>query len=977
MMIPALLLAQSMVLPLKIHPGIHDESPVYSFTVDLPSATSEVVLGTHSIEYRSGAGGKVSVRVAGGDWLPIDNSTAECIKPIEAAYGCIGSAFSTLTLKLPLALEPGQNTVEFRYNYNGQVERDFDGLSAARIFSVQFLSNGQDVGVSLPSRPLSALTASGDATDIAVGRDIFHNGTSSVPSCSSCHAVNAVLLAEFGFHEEVVVQSLRRGLSEREAEQVKAFIHSLRGDTFMEPWEPPYQPFPGADESEETWTHGGGIKWVVPSQEEQAAYFYEQRDEWHTDGSINLRIIPSNIQFMDSREWWPRTDPADCWNGWDNSSQVRIKDARIPALLSRSDRGSRSYVNEMASIGKELDDVKKHGLSSKFPTLSREYSNCNISTQLWSQVQNLWLFTAGGQDLAPVWSNKGEKHSWFGSNRGVFDNGPHIFWDNSTYDPHQANLTQSRGFDWDAHTDGWYVLSQYLNAGNGNIHVIKPTDFKYFEQFRRDMPGSFTGQVMGYLKHMQHMASSGRWGSGGMYMRHANIYPILLGFQSSYNTQGLSEEARVGLMEGALRAYVQEFYKWDWSELPRGEGNDQIEPAGDSRGNIETLSSGGAWRTDINTGFWYALRAGDESGFDRTLLDSLSTLGETLWPNGDWSFDRNGPETPEPDFGDLWTPDIGPTDPPVNIPPIADFTISPDSGEAPLTVILTDQSRDPDGTIATRTIEWGDGGTGGASHTYTVSGVYTVTLTVVDNSGASAFHSQQVVVTEPLPPPLNERPVASFSVEVSADTVRFTNMSTDDKGYTSHWQYSDGRESVEDSPVEVFPFGDHEATLTVTDEEGLKDAITKAFSIACDTVIVRDTVYVTVTDTLVLTDTLVVSVIDTVYVEDMEAIDSLQSVITFLEGELDRLQAEMSHQSDSLQSVINEVTADKDALQDKLDRIEGIIHEGTRSTGAVIDSGTSGDGIELLGRDVGWRGTGGGLIAHVLSQCSSPCVRFE
>ncbi|WP_131106063.1 LamG domain-containing protein [Ornithinimicrobium sufpigmenti] len=85
--------------------------------------------------------------------------------------------------------------------------------------------------------------------------------------------------------------------------------------------------------------------------------------------------------------------------------------------------------------------------------------------------------------------------------------------------------------------------------------------------------------------------------------------------------------------------------------------------------------------------------------------------------------------------------------PPVNQPPTAQFTHQ----TADLTVAVDAAgSADPDGTIGSYVWEFGDGSTASgvaASHTYAAGGNYTITLTVVDDDGASAEVTAQVVVT--------------------------------------------------------------------------------------------------------------------------------------------------------------------------------------------------------------------------------------
>jgi len=81
-----------------------------------------------------------------------------------------------------------------------------------------------------------------------------------------------------------------------------------------------------------------------------------------------------------------------------------------------------------------------------------------------------------------------------------------------------------------------------------------------------------------------------------------------------------------------------------------------------------------------------------------------------------------------------------------NVPPVANFSDSI-SG---LTVNFTDSSTDSDGTIASRSWNFGDGGTSTAtnpSHTYSAAGTYTVSLTVTDNGGATNTKTQSVTVS--------------------------------------------------------------------------------------------------------------------------------------------------------------------------------------------------------------------------------------
>jgi PKD repeat protein len=90
-----------------------------------------------------------------------------------------------------------------------------------------------------------------------------------------------------------------------------------------------------------------------------------------------------------------------------------------------------------------------------------------------------------------------------------------------------------------------------------------------------------------------------------------------------------------------------------------------------------------------------------------------------------------------------------------NISPTAALAATPTTGPASLTVTASNAaSSDSDGTIVSRTIDFGNGtvvnGTS-ASYTYTTPGTYTIRTTVTDDGGATSTASQTVTVSAPQP----------------------------------------------------------------------------------------------------------------------------------------------------------------------------------------------------------------------------------
>ncbi|HEY2236134.1 MAG TPA: PKD domain-containing protein, partial [Candidatus Angelobacter sp.] len=88
-----------------------------------------------------------------------------------------------------------------------------------------------------------------------------------------------------------------------------------------------------------------------------------------------------------------------------------------------------------------------------------------------------------------------------------------------------------------------------------------------------------------------------------------------------------------------------------------------------------------------------------------------------------------------------------------NLAPVAAISATPNSAYAPATISVSAAgSSDPDGTIASSVIGFGDGTSASgltASHKFSAAGIYVLTATVTDNSGASSTAATSVTVKAP------------------------------------------------------------------------------------------------------------------------------------------------------------------------------------------------------------------------------------
>ncbi len=171
---------------------------------------------------------------------------------------------------------------------------------------------------------------------------------------------------------------------------------------------------------------------------------------------------------------------------------------------------------------------------------------------------------------------------------------------------------------------------------------------------------------------------------------------------------------------------------------------------------------------------------------------------------------------------------------PDNIAPIVDFTATPRSGEAPLTVVLNaTASSDADGTITAYKWNFGDGSPSGmgsvVTHTYSIPGTYAVVLTITDNDGAESRAACTIDVSSSG----NIVPTASFTTDPSVltfayppVTIAFNASSSSDPDGTIlsyHWDFGDGTTSIGVTTSHTYTDpGKYIVILTVIDDHGAR-----------------------------------------------------------------------------------------------------------------------------------------------------------
>ncbi|MBE7190359.1 PKD domain-containing protein, partial [Jatrophihabitans endophyticus] len=149
-------------------------------------------------------------------------------------------------------------------------------------------------------------------------------------------------------------------------------------------------------------------------------------------------------------------------------------------------------------------------------------------------------------------------------------------------------------------------------------------------------------------------------------------------------------------------------------------------------------------------------------------------------------------------------------------------------------------STDPDGSIAGYAWAFGDGASGAGStstHAYVTAGTYPVTLTVTDNSGATASVTHTVTATSP---PVGQPPTARFTYSCTTLTCSFdgsTSVDSDgDPVVAWAWDFGDGTSATGATTTHTFAAaGSQSVRLTVTDDDGLTGSVTQSVTVSAST----------------------------------------------------------------------------------------------------------------------------------------------
>ena len=180
-----------------------------------------------------------------------------------------------------------------------------------------------------------------------------------------------------------------------------------------------------------------------------------------------------------------------------------------------------------------------------------------------------------------------------------------------------------------------------------------------------------------------------------------------------------------------------------------------------------------------------------------------------------------------------------------NNPPVISSCIPPSTVQVGTTATINYAISDPDGDSFTVSVNWGDGstsngGTSSASHIYSSTGTFSVTITATDSRGASTSRSCGTITVTPTggndPPTITSCSLASSSISPGGTaTVNYAITDPNGDTYTALVNWGDSISSTGSSTTASHTYpntGSFNILLTATDSRGA------ASSLSCGTLTV-------------------------------------------------------------------------------------------------------------------------------------------
>lgn len=660
--------------------------------------------------------GAASVQVNGGTWVDVRDENVDCAFP-ESEYWCVAGGYSTIRFTIPVDdIEAGLNTVSFRFNGTQGVRSGYRVLDldlvgengTSKLTRTEFAHPAYQ-NWEPPYTSRDAIEAG--ETLFEKRQELVDNplsGETMHAACNDCHTNSGMDLAYFNYSNRVLeARSRFHGLSKKQGKQIASYIRSIDlkkrdGSTYEAPgtpWDPPYQPGPTlmatgkppGDSDQVYWAAGAGLDAVLDRDEEMLAHMFPKDGDpsngvdWTTDGdgdqrlpwekhidlddSLNQRVMPIAMQLPDWNNWLPDIHPIDNLGPkeYRNTGAVETLFGGDGTLRQRIENydGGRNQ-DELMSLDRAMQGFTSafhNGPLQHFASdelTSSEKAEALNSAFRWKAVK-LWQIHHGHhlQDVtdeaygAPRTNGFMGDRMWMGTNRTLFDIGPHISRYNKWKAPHTYGTNALDFFM----THPWYQLQVVVNPGSDPAtDAQNPVDWNYQRMFTAAAAdgtgvGAAVRNYQSIIMRWQ-LLSNDRGVNGKSNndepVAHGGITnawgpdPSQLSFindmvEGALHNEGiwknLEPETLGAMYTAALAAWNDYNMRFEPSEFPRSSDRNTYPPSDYQVWEGDRVRQY-SWVEQIYAGTQKAYRY---LGVDREVLQTTYDWGGKMWPDNDWS----------------------------------------------------------------------------------------------------------------------------------------------------------------------------------------------------------------------------------------------------------------------------------------------------------------------------------------------------
>lgn len=550
---------------------------------------------------------KMSLRVNGGSWVDVANSTVTCPfyeNDFECVEGPLGTVRFTMNESALISqLIAGSNTIDFRFNYESG-----DVSSGYRVLDIDIRTAGNSTLITgttlVQDDPTTWTPPTTNPSRIANGAALFNTksilsdfpgGPTITASCGNCHPSNGRDLAYFAYsNHSIITRSEFHGLTTTQGEDIAAWIReiNLGFNAPGRPWNPPYQPSLTIDsEPAYKWAAGGGLSAVLEKDEDMHDIMFPDYPDvsavFNTADTLNKRQLPISFQLPDWNEWLPVHFPEDRWGSIFTTDEVWTDWVTFRGTTYNSQSAadariaSGQAINDFNGFFDNCKDFVRANKDTQIGSPNNQLRNESLlGAYQWCLVKH-WeiIHTYSMEDDAPtLYPGKGEKRSWFGNARVFFNVAPHIH-------------GQSKGTSaacTDSYFDtGWYELQVIMNAGNLTEGTgLSPVDWKYHYAHT---DGLFSGcnnpqpyrYMSAWLKVVQQGAIGPPGVDEGMYLRHttpARMYKFTSACAGRASLGCISEARKPIFAAATLNMFMSYLDIYPPSTWPRSFDLEALEP---------------------------------------------------------------------------------------------------------------------------------------------------------------------------------------------------------------------------------------------------------------------------------------------------------------------------------------------------------------------------------------------------------------